>query len=127
MRKNDLKSILNITMLTLITILSGSFGFYIFEIGKNSEIETFFDSIWWAVVTLTSLGYGDIYPVTNEGRVVAMFLMFFGVVLIGVIAGSVSRHYFEERDHKRKLKLEEKRKNDWSPRGFRSNQNKNRK
>lgn len=102
MRENDLKSILNITSLTLISVLVGAFFFFIFEVDSNQFVDNFFDSVWWAVVTLTSLGYGDIYPVTTEGRIVGIFLMFFGVILIGVIAGSVSRHYFEERDAKRK-------------------------
>lgn len=72
-----------------------------FEFGKNEAVETLFDAVWWSVVTLTSLGYGDIYPVTTEGRVVGILLMFFGILLIGIIAGSISRHYFEERDLKR--------------------------
>ncbi len=105
MRENDLKSIINITVVTLITVLLGGFLFFLFEVDQNMLVETFFDAIWWSVVTLTSLGYGDIYPVTTEGRIIGIFLMFFGIVLIGVIAGSVSRHYFEERDSRRKKEL----------------------
>jgi voltage-gated potassium channel len=105
MRDSDLKSILNITSVTLITILLGSFSFFIFEVDKNQFVDTFFDAVWWSVVTLTSLGYGDIYPVTTEGRIVGIFLMFFGIILIGVIAGSVSRHYFVQREARRRKKL----------------------
>jgi voltage-gated potassium channel len=97
MQSNDLKSILYISLVTVFTTILGSFAFYTFEFGHNSGIQTIFDSIWWAVVTMTSLGYGDIYPVTTGGRIVAIFLMFFGVLLIGLIAGSFSRHYFEQR------------------------------
>jgi voltage-gated potassium channel len=105
MRDSDLRSILNITSVTLITVLLGSLGFFIFEVDKNQFVDTFFDAVWWSVVTLTSLGYGDIYPVTTEGRIVGIFLMFFGIILIGVIAGSVSRHYFEQREARRRKKL----------------------
>lgn len=102
MQENDLKSIFYITIITLSTLLLSSYAFFILEVERNLFVETFFDSFWWAVVTLTSLGYGDIYPVTIGGRIVGMFLMFFGVILIGVIAGSFSRHYFEQRGNKKK-------------------------
>ncbi len=101
MQENDLKSIFYITIVTFFTLLLCSYAFFILEAERNLFVETFFDSFWWAVVTLTSLGYGDIYPVTVGGRIVAMFLMFFGVILIGVIAGSFSRHYFEQRNIRR--------------------------
>ncbi len=101
MRANDRMSILKIGSVTVCTTLLGGLFFFIFEFNKNEAVETLFDAVWWSVVTLTSLGYGDIYPVTTEGRVVGIFLMFFGIVLIGVIAGTVSRHYFEERDLKK--------------------------
>ncbi len=97
MRENDWKSVFYIMSGTLLVILAGSFSFFLFEVGINPQVTTFFDSVWWAVVTLTSLGYGDIYPMTTEGRIVGIFLMFLGVLLIGLIAGSVSRHYFENR------------------------------
>ena len=101
MDKQDIKSILYITFVTFVTVLVGSFAFFIFEVEKNESVGTFFDSVWWSVVTLTSLGYGDIYPVTVAGRIVGIFLMFFGVILIGVIAGSFSRHYFDRRNIKK--------------------------
>jgi len=104
MQDSDWESILKISSVTLLTVLCGSFFFFIFESEKNQFVETFFDAVWWSVVTLTSLGYGDIYPVTTEGRIVGMFLMFFGIILIGVIAGSITRHYFEVRNQKREKK-----------------------
>ncbi len=105
MHEGDWLNIIKITTITFLTILCGSFFFFIFEFEKNEFVETLFDAVWWSIVTLTSLGYGDIYPVTTEGRIVGIFLMFFGIVLIGVIAGSVTKHYFESRNQKRKKKL----------------------
>jgi voltage-gated potassium channel len=96
-QKGDIKSILYISVVTSLIMFWGSAFFYYFEFGKNAEVENFFDAFWWTVVTTTSLGYGDIYPVTTAGRIVGIFLMFFGIVLIGLIAGSVSRHYIEAR------------------------------
>ena len=100
MQKGDLQSIIYITGVTFLTVYMGSAFFYFFELGKNSEVKCFFDAVWWTAVTITSLGYGDIYPVTTGGRIVGIFLMFFGVILIGVIAGSVSRHYLERMRRK---------------------------
>ncbi len=102
MQSNDLKSIVYITLMTVLTVVLGSFAFHAFEFGYNSGVKNMFDSVWWTIVTMTSIGYGDIYPVTVGGRIVAIFLMFFGVLLIGLIAGSVSRHYFEQRSERNK-------------------------
>jgi voltage-gated potassium channel len=55
--------------------------------GKAANIHTAEDAIWWSVVTLTTVGYGDFYPVTVEGRLVAIGLMIAGVGLIGAWAG----------------------------------------
>jgi voltage-gated potassium channel len=96
-RENDIKSLFYIISVTLGVIFVSSSLFYILELEQNKNVSNLFDSVWWSVVTLTSLGYGDIFPVTVGGRIIGMFLMFFGIGLIGVIAGSVSRHYFEER------------------------------
>lgn len=60
------------------------------------EVETVFDGIWWAVVTLTTVGYGDIYPTTAGGRILGAALMLFGVGFLGVIAGSMAAFFVKE-------------------------------
>jgi voltage-gated potassium channel len=55
--------------------------------GDDAKIRTAEDALWWSVVTITTVGYGDLYPVTTEGRVVAVGLMFVGVGLIGTWSG----------------------------------------
>ena len=58
-----------------------------FESGApGSNIETGGDALWWSVVTLTTVGYGDEFPVTMGGRITAMFVMFMGVGIIGALA-----------------------------------------
>jgi voltage-gated potassium channel len=52
----------------------------------NANITTGGDSLWYAIVTITTVGYGDFYPVTAAGRVTAMFIMFAGVGIIGALA-----------------------------------------
>ena len=56
----------------------------------NSNIKTPSDAIWWAFITITTVGYGDKYPVSNEGRLVASFLIVFGVVMLATITGALA-------------------------------------
>jgi len=59
-------------------------------------INTFGQALWWAVVTITTVGYGDYAPVTSMGRFVAVGLMVGGVVLVGVIVGTLSSWIVEK-------------------------------
>ena len=64
------------------------------ELEANPDVNNFYDAVWWSVVTSTTVGYGDIYPVTWEGRLVGMLLMLFGIGLVGTVAGLVSGYFF---------------------------------
>jgi voltage-gated potassium channel len=57
---------------------------------EGSNIKNFSDGLWWAVTTVTTVGYGDIYPTTTEGRFLAVLLMITGISLVGVITASVA-------------------------------------
>jgi len=56
----------------------------------TSNIKSFGDGLWWAITTVTTVGYGDKYPTTFEGRVLAVLLMLTGISLMGVITASVA-------------------------------------
>lgn len=86
--------------ITTVVILSGAIGFYSMEFDVNPQVKNFFDAIWWAVVTATTVGYGDIYPVTWEGRIIGMILMFFGIGLVGTVAGTVSSYFLNRKSGK---------------------------
>lgn len=58
------------------------------ERGGSGPIQTFPDAIWWSLATITTVGYGDMYPVTGEGRFVAAGLMFCGIGVLGVVTGT---------------------------------------
>jgi voltage-gated potassium channel len=57
---------------------------------EGSNIKNFADGLWWAITTVTTVGYGDRYPTTTEGRLLAVMLMFMGISLVGVITASVA-------------------------------------
>jgi len=63
---------------------------YWIESPGNPDIQSFFDSLWWAVITVTTVGYGDTVPLTSAGRIVAMTLMIAGIGIIGSLAASMA-------------------------------------
>ena len=63
---------------------------------EPDTFETFFDAIYWAVVSLTTVGYGDIYPVSTAGRVVSMLSSFIGIAIVALPAGIVTAGYMDE-------------------------------
>ncbi|GGF05752.1 hypothetical protein GCM10010954_00060 [Halobacillus andaensis] len=56
---------------------------------ENDTFPTLFDGFWWVMTTVTTVGYGDYYPVTAAGRIIAIFLYIFGIGLIGVAIGKI--------------------------------------
>ncbi len=56
--------------------------------GDNASITTFGDAIWWACATMTTVGYGDVYPVTTAGRFVGVGLMIGGIALLGTVTAT---------------------------------------
>ncbi|MCU1513592.1 MAG: ion transporter, partial [Microbacteriaceae bacterium] len=56
----------------------------------GASITTFASGLWWAVVTITTVGYGDLYPVTDVGRLIAVAVMLGGIALIGVVTATLA-------------------------------------
>lgn len=56
----------------------------------GATIQSVGDGLWWAITTLTTVGYGDIYPTTTEGRFIAVGLMISGICVLGVISATVA-------------------------------------
>ena len=68
-------------------------GFLMYDVEKNAphaNITNLSDAFWWAVTTMTTVGYGDRYPVTGTGRLIAIVLMGVGIALLGVITASIA-------------------------------------
>lgn len=56
----------------------------------DANITTFGDALWWAATTVTTVGYGDRYPVTSTGRVIAVALMVVGIAVVGSVTAAVA-------------------------------------
>ena len=96
------------TLVTVTTVLSGSVAVLIFERGvQGSGIHDGRDAIWWAVVTMTTVGYGDYVPVTTGGRVVAMVLMTLGVAIFATYTGFVATMLLEPAESEQNEELDQ--------------------
>jgi hypothetical protein len=69
---------------------------YLAENGVNKLMASPFDALWWGVTTLTTVGYGDTYPVTPEGRLAAMVLMLLGITLFAGITASITSYFVSQ-------------------------------
>ena len=81
---------LAVSLLALLLVVTCSIAVLHFEIVPESNIHTAADAVWWSFATITTVGYGDRYPVTPEGRIVAVVLMCAGVGLFGTFSGFVA-------------------------------------
>jgi voltage-gated potassium channel len=93
-------------LVTLLLVVFSSVAILQFESGADSNIKTAEDALWWAVVTLTTVGYGDRYPVTSEGRVVAVMLMTTGVGLVGTLSGFAAAWFLAPANKQQESELE---------------------
>lgn len=84
----------------------GSIGIYIAE--KGQTIDDFPDAVWWSFVTATTVGYGDISPSTQIGRIIAAILMITGIGTIGMITGAISTYFISQKEDERKEEYPEK-------------------
>ncbi len=62
---------------------------------EPESFKTFFEAIYWATISLTTVGYGDIYPVTTIGRIITMVSSVFGIAIVALPAGIITAGYME--------------------------------
>ncbi|MDE6197331.1 MAG: ion transporter [Muribaculaceae bacterium] len=104
--RKEREVLLSVLMLALFYIFITALVMFNAEPHVNPEtgeatFHSFFDALYWATVTLTTVGYGDLCPVTDIGRVVSMLSSLFGVAIIALPSGVITASYLEElREHR---------------------------
>lgn len=95
--KNKTKGALtSASIIAVLMIIFSSVAILQFETNTNSNIKTAEDAIWWSYVTITTVGYGDKFPVTTEGRIIAAILMTVGVGLFGTFTAYLASWFLEQ-------------------------------
>jgi voltage-gated potassium channel len=90
-------SLFRVLIAALATLVLGAWLVMLFERNaKGSNIHNYPDALWWAIVTVTTVGYGDRFPVTGGGRTVAVILMLVGIGLIGTLTATVASVFIKE-------------------------------
>jgi voltage-gated potassium channel len=79
------------------TCITSAVAFTVVEdVGQGQRVESFFDALWWSASTITTVGYGDIYPVTAIGRLVALFTMLIGVSTLAIVTARIAKFLIRE-------------------------------
>jgi voltage-gated potassium channel len=93
------------SLLSILLLIFGSIAILQFERGPDANIKGPGDALWWSVATLTTVGYGDRYPTSSEGRVVAAILMVAGVGLFGTVSGFVAAWFLSPTERAKDSEL----------------------
>ena len=92
--------------LMIVIIFSGGIGVYVAERNKpGANITNLGNALWWAVITVTTVGYGDYTPITPLGRVIAVVLMFSGIGIVVTIVTLISQRRLQHTESMLKIKL----------------------
>jgi voltage-gated potassium channel len=97
------------SLLCLLLIVACSIAILQFEIPAGGNIKTAEDALWWSISTMTTVGYGDRYPISTEGRLVAVFLMAAGVGAFGTLAGLVASWFLSPATEQTDTEVDEVR------------------
>lgn len=102
LRENRAGSALFLTIFFVIVVLEFGGGLIVAVEADvpGANIQTPGDGVWWAIVTITTVGYGDRFPVTESGRLVGMLTMMLGVGLFGVLTGFLANAFIPEKKEK---------------------------
>jgi voltage-gated potassium channel len=80
-------------LLTLLTIFLGGAGFAAAEQGRNENVDNTWDGLWWAFTTMTTVGYGDVAPATDTGRMIAVVTMAVGIGFLTMLIGAATERF----------------------------------
>jgi voltage-gated potassium channel len=95
-----------VVLATAVIVSLGAFGIYGVEHEHNPAIGSVGDAFWWAIVTATTVGYGDISPASTEGRLIAVVLMLVGIGAISILTATVASIFCDQDKQDRKAEFE---------------------
>ncbi len=96
-----------VALISIVLTIFSSIAMLNFESAAESNIKTPSDALWWSFATITTVGYGDKYPITLEGRLVAVVLMTAGVGLFGTFTGYVASFFVEAEQQKEASEIQQ--------------------
>ena len=100
--KSAKEEIILFIIITLILIYFSAIGIYYFENQAQPEhFSSIFDSLWWAIITLTTVGYGDVYPITVGGKVFTFLMLLIGLGIVAIPTGIISSALTKSLDKER--------------------------
>jgi voltage-gated potassium channel Kch len=93
-----MNAIIKLILLSIGVILFGTFLMYGLEYNHpDTEITSLENALWWCIATVTTVGYGDIVPVTKLGRAVAMLYMGFGISIIAILLSTITNNFYKKK------------------------------
>ena len=100
-------SIVTLAVLTSLIIIFGGSAVYLTEHGhKGANITNLGDAFWWAICTIATVGYGDYYPVTGAGRIIAVFVMLSGIGIFALLISTFAKRRLKRAESRLKSKTE---------------------
>ncbi len=93
--------------LLLFIVFTAGIAIYVFEERSNPDISSLFDGLYWALITISTVGYGDISPITIEGRVVSMLVIISGIAMISFVTSVIVSSFSEKLEELKENRLVE--------------------
>ena len=102
-RNRHIIQLLKKVFVICLVVLAGAIGVLMFEYkGEGNYIKDFFDAIWWSLVTITTVGYGDLVPVTFWGRIIGIIFIFLGFIIFSTFTAFIASSFIDKKIKERK-------------------------
>ncbi len=95
-------------LVVLIILMISSILFFYFEFGVNENVNTFDDAFWYLLVTITTVGYGDIYPMSTQGRILGFIIMATGIAFTSFLTATITSRFVKSSERSEFLTVDKK-------------------